>query len=652
MSRKVYFVTGMHRSGTSHLASRMRDWGIPFPGEMLPAADDNPGGYWESRDIVSLNNDILGSVGLTWRSLGPLPCDFVQSPGEQLVERAAKCLHGLEECNLGTDFAIKDPRLCRLLPVWRKAAERRGLVPHVVASLRDPGEVAASLFHRLRDPRFSPAAIDVPGTAELLSLRYLLDLERFSRGMLRRFVRYTDIKKYASFESLLEEKPTSLGHFEPLHERQTWGEVASRLAELMVSPKGKQFADTVDSFACKFDRDTGDLPGVAASSKGPSFDRAAAALQAKPHAAAGARRPRIAFLSGAPDSRGHIYRIENRIASLRTADAGVVRVDPQHWTPEDVIQAADIVIVFRMEMSRWLDSLMRLARQASVTVVFDLDDLVIDPDLMRPEIFRFLQGKPAEVHREWQSKAGAWRQAAAAADFCWATTAPLAGQLLGVNPNVRILPNGLSDHSVRMERKVHAVRSSRNTDEVILSYASGTPTHDQDFAQIVEPLLEVLSRFPKARLSVTGHVSEEVLRPLAAIRARVDLRPFVGYYDLPLELARADINLAPLELENPFCECKSELKVFESAIVGVPTIASPTSPYVASVEPAVTGLLARTPADWLAAMTELVCDRSARERMGAAARDASNSKFGPARQRSDLKVLLRELEAISQGELT
>ena len=60
----AWFLTGMHRSGTSFLARRLQDAGLAFPGDLLPPADDNPEGYWEARDIVRLNNAMLsGKIG-------------------------------------------------------------------------------------------------------------------------------------------------------------------------------------------------------------------------------------------------------------------------------------------------------------------------------------------------------------------------------------------------------------------------------------------------------------------------------------------------------------------------------------------------------------------------------------------------------------
>ena len=65
---------------------------------------------------------------------------------------------------------------------------------------------------------------------------------------------------------------------------------------------------------------------------------------------------------------------------------------------------------------------------------------------------------------------------------------------------------------------------------------------------------------------------------LAACMHQIEWRDMVPLDRLPNEIARFDINLIPLEIGNPFCEAKSELKFFEAALVEVCTIASRTGP--------------------------------------------------------------------------
>jgi hypothetical protein len=46
-----------------------------------------------------------------------------------------------------------------------------------------------------------------------------------------------------------------------------------------------------------------------------------------------------------------------------------------------------------------------------------------------------------------------------------------------------------------------------------------------------------------------------------------------------------DINLAPLVMDNPFAQSKSEIKYMEAALVRAPTIASPTDAYRFAIRP-------------------------------------------------------------------
>ena len=89
--------------------------------------------------------------------------------------------------------------------------------------------------------------------------------------------------------------------------------------------------------------------------------------------------------------------------------------------------------------------------------------------------------------------------------------------------------------------------------------------------------------------------------------------------ELPNELARFDINLAPLEVGNQFCEAKSELKFFEAALVEVCTIASPTGPQRRAIRDKATGRLADTAREWYDAMLELIDDPAQRRRLAHAA---------------------------------
>ena len=82
----------------------------------------------------------------------------------------------------------------------------------------------------------------------------------------------------------------------------------------------------------------------------------------------------------------------------------------------------------------------------------------------------------------------------------------------------------------------------------------------------------------------------------ADLGEQIEWRHMVPLDRLPEEMARFDVNLVPLEVGNPFCEAKSDLKFFEAALAGACTIASPTGPFRRVIRDGENGVLAASEA--------------------------------------------------------
>ena len=173
-------VLGMHRSGTSALAGMLHHLGVAFGPRLMPPSPDNPRGYWEHIDVVTVHHQLLTEYGYSWDDLRPLPAAFCES---EEARRAGGRLTAI----LARDFAdtalwgVKDPRLSRLLPLWLPLFGDLAAAPRFILALRHPADVAASL-----------AARDGLGTERglLLWLRHVLEAERATRGLPRSFVQY------------------------------------------------------------------------------------------------------------------------------------------------------------------------------------------------------------------------------------------------------------------------------------------------------------------------------------------------------------------------------------------------------------------------------------------------------------------------------
>ena len=205
MRRRAILVAGMHRSGTSAFARAIALCGAALPERLIePHPEINAAGFWEPREIVALHDAALAAAGTSWSGLAPIAAGwFASDAARALQDRLATLIEA--EYGDAPLFVVKDPRLCRLLPLWRPVLARLGIAPAAVIPLRHPQEVAASL-----------AAREGFGEAKslLLWLIHLLEAERETRAMPRRLVRYDRL--LAAPVATLSDLGTALGLAWPL----------------------------------------------------------------------------------------------------------------------------------------------------------------------------------------------------------------------------------------------------------------------------------------------------------------------------------------------------------------------------------------------------------------------------------------------------
>jgi hypothetical protein len=177
---KAILVLGMHRSGTSAVAGVASVLGASPPAHLLPAAQDNPSGYWESFGLAGVNDWILNQRGAAWYDC--LNFDSGALDKRQRVVALTLIMVGvMSEFGAGLIPLIKDPRLCLLLDLWLPALQALNLPTAVLLVLRHPHEAAASLAAR----------DDLPTTVSLaLWLRHMLDAELATRGHPRHVLSY------------------------------------------------------------------------------------------------------------------------------------------------------------------------------------------------------------------------------------------------------------------------------------------------------------------------------------------------------------------------------------------------------------------------------------------------------------------------------
>ncbi|MEO7841488.1 MAG: glycoside hydrolase family 99-like domain-containing protein [Anaerolineales bacterium] len=150
--KKVIVVLGMHRSGTSAVARSLQVLGVGLGDNLHPAGFDNPKGFWEDRDCIAINEELLHHLGSTYERMG-LSFDMnMKDPAiHSLYLKAIDLVSRNLDANHGI-WGVKDPRMCRLLGFWKKVFAECGCEVSYIISLRNPISVAKSLNSRDKTP--------------------------------------------------------------------------------------------------------------------------------------------------------------------------------------------------------------------------------------------------------------------------------------------------------------------------------------------------------------------------------------------------------------------------------------------------------------------------------------------------------------------
>ena len=309
--------------------------------------------------------------------------------------------------------------------------------------------------------------------------------------------------------------------------------------------------------------------------------------------------------------------------------------------------AADAVVFYRVpatDQIRELISTIRARVDPVVPILYDIDDLVVDPDLAG-ELDPILIAAGVDLELYWQG-VRRYRTTLEECDGYIGSTPYLCeriGELTGM-PTHRFA-NGVGRELARASDA--QLRRPRAAGPVRIGYFSGTNTHNEDWAFIEPAVARLLAARPAVQLWIGGLL--ETSEALAPFASRVRRLPLTPWYELPALLRDLDVNLAPLQPGRTFNEAKSAIKYLEAALVRTPTVASPSQPFTEAIVDGRNGVLARTADEWLAALTELVDDPARRDRLGAAAREQVLIELSPARQgHRYLDILLAARDLVAQ----
>lgn len=309
--------------------------------------------------------------------------------------------------------------------------------------------------------------------------------------------------------------------------------------------------------------------------------------------------------------------------------------------PTDILNH-DLIILHRIAYDDRVKRLFDRIRQLKKIAIFDVDDLIFKPDLI-PWIRSICSEWPQEEADSFCNQIEKYSQTLERCDYVLTSTDFLSRLIEKRGKKVFIIRNSLSDELIDISEHVSNPRK-RSKKEIVLGYLSGTTTHKRDFGEITDALLYILKKYNRVYLHIAGHLT--LNEAFTKFKDRIKQTLFVPWKKLPSIISSLDINLAPLEVNNPFCQAKSELKYFEAAICGIPTVASKTDSYQYAITPGVNGFLASTTKEWRENLELLINDKRLRNRIGQKAKEDVLLRYSPLNRGKELvetlKMIIRD----------
>ncbi|MBL4681617.1 MAG: glycosyltransferase [Pseudomonadales bacterium] len=183
IGKKAVIILGMHRSGSSLLAGICHLLGADLGSDLIPPAKDNPKGFWENQLVVDFHDQLLSKLQRRWDAVLPLRDQWWMmsefSEESDFLESLLKAQFSNSEL-----WAVKDPRICLLLPFWLDILERNDISVHFILIHRHPNEIVQSLINR-NDMAQSKS--------QLLYLHHYLDAELNTRQKSRTILSYDQL---------------------------------------------------------------------------------------------------------------------------------------------------------------------------------------------------------------------------------------------------------------------------------------------------------------------------------------------------------------------------------------------------------------------------------------------------------------------------
>ncbi|HOW60392.1 MAG TPA: glycosyltransferase [Candidatus Moranbacteria bacterium] len=323
----------------------------------------------------------------------------------------------------------------------------------------------------------------------------------------------------------------------------------------------------------------------------------------------------VLFISSGIVGDSSRYRVLNVAEELSLHGLKCSSVVQEHPMLMSCADKFNIFVFHKVSYIPQIQKFIKKLKKENKEIIFETDDLLFDPGYIKQQDFFknanefekkfFENGIGGEILRDPYVK------------VCTTSTVFLAEKIKEYGKKVFVVSNKLSEKDIEIAAGILEAKKLtklKANEAVRIGYFSGTSSHNKDFATITGPLIQIMEKYENVELFLAGPLDiENGLNKFSSRTIRLSFVPREKHF---ANIANVDINLAPLEIGNPFCEARSELKFFEAGIMKIPTIAAATQTFREAIKDGIDGFVASGEKEWFEKIERLVIDENLRKEIG------------------------------------
>ncbi|MCK5355953.1 MAG: glycosyltransferase, partial [Methyloprofundus sp.] len=334
------------------------------------------------------------------------------------------------------------------------------------------------------------------------------------------------------------------------------------------------------------------------------------------------------------------YRIKQKIEQLELAG-----FESKYISWSNTNQALqeipwyDSIIFYRVPALPDVIQLIEYARSLGIPTFYEIDDLIFEP-VYPPDINSYAGKVDSTQYYDLLKGMALNHCAAQLCDYALASTQPLLDKLI---PLVKTKQGFLHRNGLDSNNVFNLKAMTTQQEQITLFYGSGTLAHNSDFIVEVLPALEkILGEFKVVRLVIAGFLqlpddfNRKYKQQIVMLPFTKNLQVYNNY------IQGADINMAVLK-QDEINDCKSELKWFEAACFGIPSVVSQTQNYQDVIRHGEDGFIVNSVDSWYKTLKQLITQADLRQQVGEAAYQRVRKEYSLSTMANNLKSIFSQL---------